>query len=93
MDVADTELTKSDEIVKKTRKNRFYKAWLIILISTAIGFWGGFLLTTFLLLSGFPILFGERKNLPKNLIIAVIMTVIIFFTFQRIFGISLLKGF
>lgn len=92
IDVGDTELTKPDETLKKARKNRFYKAWIIILISTAIGFWGGFLITTFLLLIGFPILFGGRKNLPKNIAVAIIITVIIFFTFQWIFGISLLKG-
>ena len=91
-DVGDTELTETDESARKERKKRFYKAWAIILISTAIGFWGGFLITTFLLLIGFPIIFGERKNLPKNIAIALILTVIVFFTFHWIFGISLLKG-
>ncbi len=93
LDVSDTELTKTDEIFKRERKKRFYKAWIIILISTAIGFWGGFLITTFLLLIGFPLLFGKRENLLKNTAIAIGMTIIIFLTFQWIFGISLLKFF
>lgn len=91
-DVGDTELKKIDESLKNVRRNRFYKAWGIILLSTAIGFWGGFLLSTFLLLIGFPIIFGEKNKLPKNITIAIILTLIVFFIFHWIFGISLLKG-
>ena len=92
-DVGDTELTKIDEDFKKIRRHRFIKAWAIILISTAIGFLGGFLITTFLLLIGFLFLFGEKGNFLKNITISLLITLIIFFTFQLIFGISLIKGF
>ncbi len=92
-DVDDTELKVLDAPIQKTKRKRFYKAWAIILISTAIGFLGGFLFTTFFLSMGFPLLFGERKNLLKNTVIAIAMTIVIFFIFQGVFEIPLLKSF
>jgi uncharacterized membrane protein HdeD (DUF308 family) len=92
-DVDDTELKVLDATTQKTRRKRFYKAWGIILVSTAIGFLGGFLFTTFFLLMGFPLLFGERRNLFKNTVFAIAMTIIIFFIFQWIFEIPLLESF
>jgi len=92
-DVDDTELKAFDATTQKTKRKRFYKAWAIILVSTAIGFLGGFLFTTFFLLVGFPFLFGERRNLFKNMVVAVAMTIVIFFIFQGIFEIPLLKSF
>jgi len=92
-DVDDTELKVLDAITQKTRRKRFYKAWAIILVSTAIGFLGGFVFTTFFLLMGFPLFFGERENLFKNTVVAIAMTIIIFFIFQWIFEIPLLKSF
>ena len=92
-DVDDTELKVLDAPIQKTKRKRFYKAWAIILVSTVIGFLGGFLFTTFFLLMGFPLFFGERGNLFKNTVVAVAMTIIIFFIFQWIFEIPLLKSF
>ncbi len=92
-DVDDTELRVLDHATQETRKKRFYKAWAIILIATAAGFLGGFLFTTFLLLLGFPFVFGERRKLFKNTIVALGMTVIILFIFQWIFEIPLLESF
>ena len=91
-DVDDTELKVLDDTTKKSKKKRFYKAWKIILVSTAIGFLGGFLFTSFFLLIGFAIYFGERKNLSKNSFIAVLMTMIIYVSFQWIMGVPLLAG-
>jgi len=92
-DVDDTELKALDAPTQKTKRKRFYRAWGIILVSTAIGFLGGFLFTTFFLLMGFPLLFGEKRNLFKNTVVAIAMTVIIFFIFQWIFEIPLLQSF
>lgn len=92
-DVDDTELRVLDHTTQKTKRKRFYKAWGIILVSTAIGFLGGFLFTTFFLLMGFPLLFGEKRNLFKNTIVGMAMTIIIFFIFQWIFEIPLLQSF
>ena len=92
-DVDDTELMILDHATQKTRRKRLYKAWAIILVSTAIGFLGGFVFTTFFLLMGFPLFFGERENLFKNTVVAIAMTIIIFFIFQWIFEIPLLKSF
>ncbi len=91
-DVDDTELRILDHATQQARKRRFYNAWLIILIATAAGFLGGFLFTTFLLLLGFPLVFGERRKLFKNTIVALGMTVVILFIFQWIFEIPLLES-
>jgi hypothetical protein len=91
-DVDDTELRVLDATNQKTRRKRFYMAWGIILVSTAIGFLGGFLFTTFFLLMGFPLFFGEREHLFKNIFISVLMTMIIFFSFQWVMGVPLLEG-
>jgi uncharacterized MAPEG superfamily protein len=58
-----------------------------------MGFSGGFLFTTFFLLMGFALFFGERGNLFKNTVVAIAMTIVIFFIFQWIFEIPLLKSF
>ena len=92
-DVDDTELKVLDAPIQKAKRKRFYKAWAIILISTAMGFSGGFLFTTFFLLMGFALFFGERGNLFKNTVVAIAMTIIIFFIFQWVFEIPLLKSF
>jgi hypothetical protein len=92
-DVDDTELKILDAATQKTRRKRFYEAWAIILVSTAIGFLGGFLFTTFFLLMGFPLFFGKRRNLFKNTVFAIAMTIITFFIFQWIFEIPLLQSF
>lgn len=91
-DVDDTELKVVDDSSKKSKRKRFFKAWGIILISTAIGLLGGFLFTTFFLFIGFALLFGEKKNLLKNTLIAVFLTVIIYFAFQWTMGVPLLRG-
>jgi len=92
-DVDDTELKVLDAPAQKTKRKRFYKAWAVILVSTAIGFSGGFLFTTFFLLMGFPLLFGDRGNLVKNTVVAIAMTIVIFLIFQWVFEIPLLKSF
>jgi hypothetical protein len=93
-DVGDTELKILDETTKKARRKRFYQAWGIILISTAIGFLGGFLFSTFSLFVGFALFFGKRtrKYLFKNIFIAVVMTILIYVAFQWIMGVPLLTG-
>jgi len=93
-DVGDTELKILDETTKKARRKRFYKAWGIILVSTAIGFLGGFLFSTFSLFVGFALFFGKRtrKYLFKNIFIAVVMTILIYVAFQWIMGVPLLTG-
>jgi len=91
-EVDDTELKVIDKSAKKARKKRFYQAWGIILFSTAIGFLGGFLFTTFSLFIGFAVLFGEGKNLLKNTAIAVFITIVVYFLFQWVMRVPLLGG-
>jgi hypothetical protein len=91
-DVDDTELKVLDDKAKRTKRKRFYRAWEIILVSTAVGFLGGFLFSTFFYFIGFALFFGERKHLIKNIVISVFMTIIIYLLFQWIMGVPLLTG-
>jgi len=93
-DAEDTELKVTDETVRRSRKKRFYQAWGVILVSTAIGFLGGFLFCTFSLFMGFALIFGERTRRKglKNFVIAVAMTALIYLIFERMMGVPLLRG-
>jgi hypothetical protein len=57
-----------------------------------MGFLGGFLFSTFFLFMGFAIFFGGKKNLIKNVVISVLMTILIYLSFQWIMGVPLLTG-
>lgn len=91
-DVDDTEVKVLDEETKRARKKRFKQAWAIILVSTGIGFLGGFLFSTFLYFIGFALIFGSRQKLVKNLVIAVLMTIFIYIIFQEVMSVPLLEG-
>lgn len=93
-DVDDTGLKVLDKETRKAKKKRFYQAWGIILVSTAIGFLGGFLFSTFFLFVGFALFFGKRtkKMIVKNFIIAIGMTIVIYFIFEWIMHVPLLAG-
>ena len=92
IDVDDAEVKVLDEETKRARKRRFYKAWGIIIISSAVGFLGGFLFSTLFFFLGFAIFFGERKDLIKNICVAVAMTALIYVSFEIIMGVPLLEG-
>lgn len=63
-DVDDTELKVLDNTTQKTKRESFYKAWGIIIVTTAIGFLGGFLFTTLYSLV-LPYSLEEEKNYSK----------------------------
>ena len=90
--VDDTELTDIDEQEKNEKKKRFYQAWWIILASLAAGLLGGFIFTAFLLCAGFALIFGQRKDVLKNMVVAVGMTICIYLVFERLMGVPLLTG-
>ncbi len=91
-DIDDTEVKVLSAEEKRARKQRFYKAWGIIIVSSAVGFAGGFLFSTFFYFLGFALFFGERQHIVKNMVIAVIMTAVIYFSFQTMMGVPLLEG-
>lgn len=91
-DIDDTEVKILDEATKRARKQRFYKAWGIILVSSAVGFLGGFLFSTLLFFLGFAVFFGQRENLIKNVAIAVGMTILIYVSFEKVMMVPLLDG-
>ena len=90
--VDDTELKVVDTATRNVRRRRFYQAWAILLVSTGVGYLGGFLFSTVLLFGGFGLAFGRRENLVKNMIVAVAMTVVVYFIFGRIMAVPLLNG-
>jgi hypothetical protein len=91
-DIDDDEVKVLSSEEKKARKQRFYKAWVIIIFSTLMGFLGGFLFSAFFFFLGFAAVFGERKMLVKNIIITVIMTVITYVVFEVIMAVPMLEG-
>lgn len=91
-DVEDTEMKLGDSTLKKERKKRFTRAWGVILVSTAVGFLGGFLFSTFLFFLGFALFFAKREMFWKNTAIASGITVVVYFLFERIMGVPLLAG-
>ena len=74
---------------ERDRRRRFYLTWVMIIVSTGLGFWGGFLITTFLLFIGFALFFGEKKHLVRNTISAVAVTAVIYFIFEWIMRVPL----
>ena len=91
-DVDDTELKVVDTATRNVRRRRFYQAWAILLVSTGVGYLGGFLFSTVLLFGGFGLAFGRRENWVKNMIVAAAMTVVVYFIFGRIMAVPLLNG-
>ena len=90
--VDDTELKVMDAATRRARRRRFYQAWAILLVAAGAGFLGGFLFSTILLFGGFGLAFGRRGNWVKNMIVAVGMTVLVYFVFGRIMAVPLLNG-
>lgn len=90
--VDDSELSSVDPDKKKRSRKRFYQAWGVIIVSTAAGLVGGFVFTTFFLFAGFAGVFGKKRDLLKNVVVALLMTAFIYFVFERLMGVPLLSG-
>lgn len=90
--VDDTELKVLDAKTKKARKKRLYRAWAIILVSTGVGFLGGFLFSALCFFATFALVFGSGEERVKNMIIAVALTIVVYFVFGRTMGVPLLEG-
>jgi ABC-type Fe3+ transport system permease subunit len=88
--------TKSSETSPKDniRRTRFFKAWLIIIVSTGAGVLGGFLFSAFLLLAGFPLLLGDEtgRSMVWQISLAAMMTACIYMIFEYLMGVPLLTG-
>lgn len=90
--VDDTELKTMDVSTKRARHRRFYQAWAILLAATGAGFLGGFLFSAIVLFAGFGIAPGRRQDMGRNMIVAVAMTVLVYFVFGRIMAVPLFNG-
>ena len=91
-DVDDTELKVLDAETKRARRKRYYQAWAIIIVSTGVGFLGGFLFSALFLFGGFAVLFGSREKLLRNMIMGVLMTIMVYLVFGLVMRVPLLRG-
>lgn len=91
-DVDDTELRVLDGNTKQSRRTRYYQAWAIILVSTGVGFLGGFLFSALCLFAGFAVIFGSREKLIRNTIVAAVMTIVVYLVFGMIMRVPLVSG-
>jgi hypothetical protein len=88
----DDKIEVDDAMADGAMNRRFYEAWAIILIATAVSFLGGFLFMVFFLFLGFGLRSASRKKALQNIVIAVLSTAIIYYIFQELVGIPLLDG-
>ena len=91
-DVDNTELEVLDAATKQVRRKRYYRAWAIIIVSTGVGFLGGFLFSALCLFAGFAVLSGGREKLIRNAIVGVAMTIVVYVVFGMIMRVPLLSG-
>ena len=91
-DVDNTQLEVLDAATKRARRKRYYKAWAIIIVSTGVGFLGGFLFSALCLFAGFAVLSGGREKLIRNAIVGVAMTIVVYVVFGMIMRVPLLSG-
>ena len=91
-DVDNTQLEVLDAATKRARRKRYYRAWAIIIVSTGVGFLGGFLFSALCLFAGFAVLSGGREKLIRNAIVGVAMTIVVYVVFGMIMRVPLLSG-
>jgi hypothetical protein len=91
-DVDNTELEVLDPATKRLRRKRYYRAWAIVIVSTGVGFLGGFLFSALCLVAGFAVLFGDRETRVRNSIVGVAMTIVVYIVFGMIMRVPLLSG-
>jgi len=90
--VDDTELKVLDAEEVRARSKRYYRAWAIILLSTIVGYLGGFLFSAVGLFAGFALFFGSRAKLPRNLVVGAAMTAVVYLVFGVLMSVPLLNG-
>ena len=91
-DVDNTELEVLDAATKRARRKRYYKAWAIIIVSTGVGFLGGFLFSALCLFAGFAVLSGGREKLMRNATVGLTMTLVVYVVFGMTMRVPLLSG-
>jgi predicted lysophospholipase L1 biosynthesis ABC-type transport system permease subunit len=91
-DVDDTELKVLDAGTKRERRKRYYQTWAIVIVSTGVGFLGGFLFSALCLFAGFGLISGSRQKLIRNTIVAVATTIVVYLVFGLVMKVPLLAG-
>ncbi len=77
---------------KSERKRRLWQSILIVIISLAIGYLGGFLLIVPFYFITFGILHGKKKQTFRYVIIAFGVSLVVYGFFTSLMGVPLLKG-
>jgi hypothetical protein len=74
------------------RRKRFFKASIIVLLSTAVGFMGGFLLSVLCYYIGYALLQENKSRLFRTLGIGIALTVLFYISFGWLMHVPLLRG-
>jgi hypothetical protein len=77
---------------KSLRRKRLFQSVVIILVSLGIGYLGGFLLTVPFYFIVFGLLHGQKKHALRYIVIAIVITVVIYLFFTYLMGVPLLRG-
>jgi VIT1/CCC1 family predicted Fe2+/Mn2+ transporter len=77
---------------KGLRRKRLVQSVIIILISLGIGYLGGFLLTVPFYFITFGLLHGQKRQGLRYIVIAIVITGVIYLFFTHLMGVPLLRG-
>src|SRR6266403_2101922 len=76
----------------RERAARVARAWGVIVVATACGAVGGFLISVVLFFLGFAFFFGTRQAFWRHAAIGVAISAVIWILFDQIMGVPLLAG-
>jgi len=76
----------------RQRAARVGRAWGVIVVATACGAVGGFLISVVLFFLGFAFFFGTREAFWRHAAIGVAISAVIWILFDQIMGVPLLAG-
>jgi len=76
----------------RERAARVARAWGVIVVATACGAVGGFLISVVLFFLGFAFFFGTRQAFWRHAAIGVGISAVIWILFDQIMGVPLLAG-
>ncbi|MCC6473453.1 MAG: tripartite tricarboxylate transporter TctB family protein [Burkholderiales bacterium] len=92
LDVDDTELKVQDAGRRRLRRKRYCQSWVIVLVSTGVGYLVGFLFTSLCLLLGFALVLGRKEKRVFNAIVAVATTGVVYLAFVVVMKVPLVGG-
>jgi ABC-type amino acid transport system permease subunit len=80
------------QLDEESRRKRVCQSLLIVFISIIIGYIGGFLLAVPFYFLAFGVLHGQKKQVTKYIIIALVITLLVYVFFMYFMGVPLLRS-